>query len=124
MQSITRVLFETARKIARLGGGRWFRWLYKRTCAWLPMRRLSGTERLLVVVHPMPAYPFHALLIPKQAISGLRDLHPEQAGLFLEILRTAGRVAQENGVSSYRIVVNEGRFQDIPLLHFHLISDG
>ena len=77
----------------------------------------------MVITHPRPAYRFHALLIPKQAISGIGEIRSEQASLLLEILQTAGKVARENGLLGYRIVVNGGGFQDIPLLHFHLISD-
>ncbi len=118
-----RWLFQIVRRVSRWRGGRWFSWLFARTSALLPVRRLYRSRQLLVIRHPRPAYPFHALIIPREAISGLEELDATHAGLLLDILQTAARLASESDLVNYRIVVNGGEYQNLPQLHFHLISD-
>jgi len=100
--------------------------LFERFNGWLPLQRLSASNRFLVVAHPRPAYQFHGLLIPKQAIPGLQTIRAgdsDQARLLLEALTAASQIARDNGLQNYQIIVNGGAFQDIPQLHFHLISN-
>lgn len=120
MRQIRGWLFQLGRQLSHLGSGSWFGWLFERTGSWLPLRHLCRSDRLLVIYHPRPSYPFHALIIPRQAIRNLQDV---QADLLLEMLQTAASTAIQFGLQEYRIVVNAGAYQDVPQLHFHLISD-
>ena len=92
----------------------------------LPVDRLSETATLLAFHHPRPAYPLHILLVPKKPIATLTALDPAADADFLtDVYATAQTLIEqfhlaENG---YRLIVNGGKFQDFPYLHFHLISD-
>jgi diadenosine tetraphosphate (Ap4A) HIT family hydrolase len=120
MRPIRGWLFRVAGYLSRVGGGSWFGWLFERTYGWLPLEHLGRTDRLLVIEHPRPSYPFHALIIPRRAARSLQDVQPD---LLLEILQTAASTASNFGLQDYRIVVNGGAYQDLPQLHFHLISE-
>ncbi len=90
----------------------------------LPVDRLRETASLVAFPHPRPAYPVHILIVPKRSIPNLMawqatdfdflgDLIPTVQSLVAELdLETAG----------YRLIANGGSYQDIPQLHFHLIS--
>ncbi len=88
----------------------------------IPVKRLRETDSLLAFFHPQPAYPFHVLLVPKQAVRTFSDLNP--ASPFLADLVTAAQsIVEEYHLTAYRLIVNGGEYQEFPHLHFHLISD-
>jgi histidine triad (HIT) family protein len=90
----------------------------------LPIDRLRETATLLAFRHPMPAYPFHVLLVPKKPIATLRDLDPLADSAFLaDVYATVQSLVDEFHLPAYRLIVNGGEYQDFPYLHFHLISD-
>jgi histidine triad (HIT) family protein len=91
----------------------------------LPVQRLRDTPNLLAFHHPQPSYPLHILIVPKRSLAGLQDLSPEDQGLLFEIFQTVQSLVSEFNLEAtgYRVVVNGGKVQDIPLLHFHLISE-
>ena len=92
----------------------------------LPVDRLGETTTLLAFHHPHPVYTLHILLVPKKPIPTLTALDPVADADFLtDVYATAQLLIErfhlvENG---YRLIVNGGKFQDFPYLHFHLISD-
>jgi histidine triad (HIT) family protein len=91
----------------------------------LPVDRLSETATLLAFRHPTPAYPVHVLLVPKKPIATLSELNPATDGDFLaDLYTTVQKLVQELNLAAggYRLIVNGGKFQDFPYLHFHLIS--
>jgi len=88
----------------------------------IPARRLRETDTLLAFFHPKPTYPFHVLLVPKQAVSNLMELDP--AATFLtDLFATVQSLVTEFKLPAYRLIVNGGEYQDFPQLHFHLISE-
>ena len=88
----------------------------------IPAKRLRETDTLLAFYHPKPSYPFHVVLVLKQAIPTLMELDP--ASEFLsDLLATVQSLVTEFQLPAYRLVVNGGEYQDFPHLHFHLISD-
>lgn len=92
----------------------------------LPVDRLSETATLLAFHHPHPAYPLHILLVPKKPIATLAALDPAADGAFLvDVYSTAQGLVEQFRLaeSGYRLIVNGGKYQDFPYLHFHLISD-
>jgi histidine triad (HIT) family protein len=91
----------------------------------LPGQRLYQSQTVYAIFHPSPAYPLHILIIPKKPITSLEQLNENDNVLVMEIIQVAQQLIerfhlQENG---YRLIVNGGRYQEIPQLHFHLISD-
>lgn len=87
----------------------------------IPAKRLRETETLLAFYHPKPSYPFHVVLVPKQAVPSLMELNPDSAFLS-DLFAIAQSLVTEFQLSAYRLVVNGGEYQDFPHLHFHLIS--
>jgi histidine triad (HIT) family protein len=90
----------------------------------LPVDRLRETATLLAFRHPIPAYPFHVLLVPKKPIPALGALDPVADAAFLaDLYTTVQALVDEFHLPAYRLVVNGGEYQDFPYLHFHLISE-
>jgi diadenosine tetraphosphate (Ap4A) HIT family hydrolase len=66
----------------------------------------------------------HILIVPKRPYRSLLDLPADgcdfQRELFETVQLLVRRLDLEN--AGYRLIVNGGTYQDIPILHFHLIS--
>ena len=90
----------------------------------IPVNRLYESKALLAFHHPRPSYPIHILLVPKKAIRSFSDLQSEDDGFLIEVFRTTQKLIKELDLatSGYRLIVNGGKFQDVPQLHFHLVS--
>jgi histidine triad (HIT) family protein len=91
----------------------------------IPVQRLRDTPNLLAFYHPRPAYPLHILIVPKRELAGLQDLSSEDQALLLDVFQTVQSLVAEFDLdkAGYRLIVNGGKNQDIPILHFHLISE-
>jgi histidine triad (HIT) family protein len=88
----------------------------------IPARRLRETGALLAFPHPKPAHRFHVLLVPKKAIRSLAELKPDDPFLS-DLVTSTQSIVAEHHLAAYRLIVNGGKYQDFPLLHFHLVSD-
>lgn len=90
----------------------------------LPINRLRETNNLIAFHHPEPAYPVHILIIPKQSIANFMDLSPADAGLMMEIVQMVKSLVEELKLQEvgYRLIVNGGKYQSLPQLHYHLVS--
>ena len=90
----------------------------------IPVKRLHETDTLLAFYHPRPSYAVHILLVPKKAIANLMDLKPTDQALLTDIFCTTQKLVEELGLAEtgYRLLVNGGEYQDVPQLHFHLVS--
>jgi histidine triad (HIT) family protein len=90
----------------------------------LPVDRLAETGTLIAFRHPQPAYPFHVLIVPKKQVVSLEALDPADSNFLSDLYTTVqGLVKQfDLGAEGYRLIVNGGKYQDFPQLHFHLIS--
>ena len=90
----------------------------------LPVEHLKETSTLLAFEHPRPAYRVHILLLPKQPIANLSELDPARDAAFLaDLYGSVQDLVGQLGLESYRLIVNGGKYQDFPYLHFHLVSD-
>ncbi len=90
----------------------------------IPAERLRETKHWLAIRHPHPAYPLHLLLLPKHAYADWCAIPLSEAGIFSEFLEISQGLVrefalQENG---YRLILNGGKNQEFPHLHFHLVS--
>ena len=92
----------------------------------LPVEYLRKTDTLVAFRHPRPSYPVHILLVPKRAIARLEDITPADADFLSDLYACVQSLVEELELSApgYRLVVNGGSAQDVPQLHFHLISEG
>jgi diadenosine tetraphosphate (Ap4A) HIT family hydrolase len=92
----------------------------------LPVERLYENATWLAFWHPSPAYPFHILLVAKQPIANLQELvNQPGTSSAAELIEAAARLVERFDLQryGYRLVANGGPYQDIPQLHFHLISE-
>jgi histidine triad (HIT) family protein len=115
------VLFRAARTrlVGRIVG-----WGFARMSSLLPVERLYESDAVLAFYHPRPAYPLHILIVPKRAVPNLLALSAQQAGLLHEVIVAAQRLVMQLDLErrGYRLIVNGGPYQDVPQLHFHLVS--
>ena len=90
----------------------------------LPVDRLVETESLIAFRHPQPAYPFHVLIVPKKQVDSLASLDPSDSVFLSDLYSTVQSLVKQFdlGAEGYRLIVNGGKYQDFPQLHFHLIS--
>jgi len=74
--------------------------------------------------HPRPAYPVHILLVPKRPLTSLTDLSLADADFMTDLFSAAQSLIAEFNLEAggYRLITNGGPYQDIPHLHFHLVS--
>jgi histidine triad (HIT) family protein len=99
-------------------------WVFARMSFAIPVKRLRETKTLMAFHHPTPSYPFHVLLIPKAAVKSLMELNADDTEFLTDLYTTIQSLVTEFHLPAYRLIVNGGKFQDFPQLHFHLISDG
>jgi histidine triad (HIT) family protein len=97
-------------------------WIFAHMSFVIPARRLRETDALLAFQHPKPSHPFHVILIPKKDIRSFADLDPTDAFL-ADLVRAVQSLVVEYHLTAYRLIVNGGKYQDFPHLHFHLVSD-
>ena len=101
-------------------------WILRNMSFALPLERLSETTTLLAFHHPSPGYPLHILLVPKKPIASLSELDPDEDRDFLgDLYATVQKLVKQFQLNEdgYRLIVNGGKFQDFPYLHFHLIAE-
>lgn len=90
----------------------------------IPVERLHETQTLLAFYHPRPIYPVHILLVPKRSIPNMLRLTPNDDDFLQDVFATVGILVAELDLAQtgYSLTCNGGTYQDIPHLHFHLIS--
>jgi len=97
-------------------------WIFAHMSFAIPVKRLRETETLMAFHHPKPAYPFHVLLVPKQAVTSLEEFDPTDTAFLTDLYFTVQNLVNEFQLPAYRLIVNGGEYQDFPQLHFHLVS--
>lgn len=99
-------------------------WIFAHMSFALPVSRLHETDTLLAFYHPRPSYDVHILLVPKKTIVNLTELDSSDAEFLVHVFQTVQILVKELKLNEtgYRLLVNGGKFQDVPQLHFHLIS--
>ena len=100
-------------------------WEFEKMSFAIPVNRLRETETLIAFRHPKPNYPVHILLVPKKALGDLSELDDADAPFLGDLFKTVQSLVDEFELETagYRLIVNGGSFQEVPQLHFHLISE-
>jgi histidine triad (HIT) family protein len=112
-------------RIARSSIGRIIaRWLFSNMSFVIPVKKLRETDWWVVFHHPQPVYPFHVLFVTKGGFLSLMEIPNEKAAEVLKdlILIVQSLILEFHLEGGYRLVTNGGIYQDIPVLHFHLIA--
>ncbi len=71
-----------------------------------------------------PQAPCHVLVIPKRAISQLSEAEEEDEALLGHLMRCCSRVAAQEGLKDFRVVINNGvgAGQSVFHLHAHVLG--
>ena len=90
----------------------------------IPAPLLYESDSLIAFPDINPSADLHILIVPKQHIGGVLEIGREQGGLLTEIYKVIKKLVWDNDLqdNSYRIVVNGGKAQHVPHLHFHLLG--
>ena len=98
----------------------------KRVCSKIPSKKVYEDELVYAFNDINPMAPVHVLIIPKQHISSVNEVTPENSAVISRIYEVAAKLASELGIaeSGYRIVSNTGADsgQTVFHLHFHLLG--
>ena len=65
-----------------------------------------------------PQAPVHALVIPRQHVASLNELHDQH--LLGHLLLVAKKTAEKIGLAQYRLVINTGADAGQAVFHLHL----
>lgn len=91
----------------------------------LPVERLWESDTLVAFYHPKPGFPVHVLIVPKRSIASVTELGDQDADILTDLVQCVKILVSdlhlENG--GYRLISNGGKYQDVPQLHFHLVSE-
>ena len=121
MNRIRRFLFA----LARSSFAGWIvGWIFAHMSFVIPVNRLRETNTLIAFHHPKPSHPVHILLVPKRKLPNLMAISAAEADFFTDLYRIAQELVVEFELEKpgYSLIVNGGAYQDVPQLHFHLIS--
>lgn len=91
----------------------------------IPSKKAYEDDRVLAFYDLDPQAPVHILIIPKEHISSVSEITPENSSIVAHIFEVAAKLAKDNELSEgYRIVTNVGKDggQSVPHLHFHLLG--
>lgn len=90
----------------------------------IPSKIVHETDALVVFPDINPAADAHLLIVPKKHIGGIEEIGEEYAQLLVEVYATVNKLVKENNLTGelYRVVVNGGKAQHVPHLHFHLLG--
>jgi histidine triad (HIT) family protein len=92
----------------------------------IPSKLVYEDEKAIAFTDINPQAPVHLLIVPKDHISSLSAVKPDQIGTVAHLFSLVPRLAQKNGVleTGFRTVVNsgEGAGQTVLHLHIHLLG--
>jgi histidine triad (HIT) family protein len=91
----------------------------------LPMKRLRETDTLVAIFHPRPSHQLHILIVPKLKYETAFDIPPDDNEFTNDLFEAVKSLIREFNLEErgYRLILNGGDYQEVELLHFHLISD-
>lgn len=90
----------------------------------IPSTKVYEDDSFIVFKDINPAAPVHLLAIPKKHVARLSEAGPEDRGMLGDLMLVIGHVAREQGLDSYRLIVNDGAGagQTVFHLHAHILS--
>lgn len=86
----------------------------------IPAEILYEDEEMLAFRDIAPQAPVHFLVVPKKHIQGPAEVGTEDEGLIGRMMRTASKVAKENGIIDFRLVFNNGAEAGQTVFHIHM----
>ncbi|MBS5481435.1 MAG: histidine triad nucleotide-binding protein [Acutalibacteraceae bacterium] len=92
----------------------------------IPSDKVYEDAQVLAFRDIAPKAPVHVLIIPKTHIAGVREITADNSSVVAHIFTVIPQIAQQLGITDYRVVSNNGEQagQTVHHLHFHLLSGG
>ncbi len=93
--------------------------------ALIPLKRHFENASVIVFSHPKPCFNPHLLVVPKKRIPAFSSLQldkPEDRQFALSVFEAARTTASQKSLSCFTLMINGGRYQEVPQLHLHLIQ--
>lgn len=90
----------------------------------VPAKFVYQSDNLVAFPDINPSAQVHILIVPKEHVTTFHALEAKHGAMLTEIFQVASKLVEENNLEDnvYRVVVNGGRAQHIPHLHFHLLG--
>lgn len=90
----------------------------------IPTEVLYESDLVLAFPDKDPSADTHILIVPKEHIKAFTNLGDSNGPLLVEIYKAASKLVMDKGLDNnvYRVVVNGGKAQHVPHLHFHLLG--
>lgn len=90
----------------------------------IPSNIIYESDALVAFPDINPSADIHILIVPKIHIGGISDIDDKDSKLLSQVYSVINQLVKENNLTdnSYRVVVNGGRAQHVPHLHFHLLG--
>lgn len=90
----------------------------------IPSNIVYETDILVVFPDINPSADVHLLIVPKVHIKSVSEINKEHGQLLAEIYQVVNKLVKEFNLTDnlYRVVVNGGKAQHVPHLHFHLLG--
>jgi histidine triad (HIT) family protein len=86
----------------------------------IPSEEVYSDEDFYAFRDINPAAPVHILVIPRKPIPKIADAEAQDADLLGRLLLTAKKVAKQEGLEDYRLVMNNGSGAGQSVFHLHL----
>jgi len=85
-----------------------------------PATRVYEDDRCVAIKDVNPKAPVHVLVMPRKHISTLTDSGGEDEALLGHLLLVSSSVARDNGLSSFRTVINTNAEAGQTIYHLHV----
>lgn len=86
----------------------------------IPCDQVYADDQCLAFRDVHPQAPVHLLVIPREPIAQLSEAGPKHEALLGHLLLVAAQVARQEGLSSWRTVINSGAEAGQTVFHLHL----
>lgn len=86
----------------------------------IPADIVYEDDRCLAIKDINPKAPVHILLLPKKPLARLSDAGADDRELLGHLLLTANRIAADQKLADYRVVINNGAGAGQSVFHLHL----
>ncbi|MBS0286368.1 MAG: histidine triad nucleotide-binding protein [Proteobacteria bacterium] len=90
----------------------------------IPTQKLYEDDHIFVIKDINPKAKVHLLVIPKVHIHSLNEVNEAHASLLGYVVTSLKNFAKEQGLDSFRTIVNTGKAsgQSIFHVHFHILG--
>ncbi len=90
----------------------------------IPCAKVYENDSVIAFKDLNPASPVHLLIVPKKHYKDLNEFQVTDKDLLGDLLLTVPTIAKQEGIESYRTVINTGvdAGQTVFHLHLHLLA--